>query len=261
MHVGIITYQTGHLKTFQLILKLLVNGHRITLFAFPFKLRPAQQQTRFNDRPFQLIDLDMPEFCKRHGVHYVDVGGWQDGHSAALGCPGAPETPAVFMTCIAKIIPAHFIKERLILNCHPGLLPQNRGVDAFKWCVVNDWPFGITLHVIDEAIDRGRILHRMRIPVLPTDTLADVSQRAYHMEVDLMAAFDRYLPNNAHNWRVDDEHPLSKNLIPPEIDARIEALFLEKRQRFVDLSSDGTVQAHVADLSSHKRRNLKDGMR
>ena len=61
MHVGILTYQTGHLKTWQITRSLLTKGYRITLFAFPFKLRPSQLQknNRFKDRPDQLIDFDM----------------------------------------------------------------------------------------------------------------------------------------------------------------------------------------------------------
>lgn len=254
MHVGIITYQTGHLKTFQLMLKLMTAGHRITLYAFPFTLRP-QTQTRFCDRPFQLLDLDVPEFCRRHGVRYLPVAGWQEEHAGALGLHGDPAAPEVFLTCIAKIIPAPFIKGRTILNCHPGLLPHNRGVDAFKWCLVNEWPIGITLHVIDEAIDRGIILDRIRVPVLPGDTLAELCQRAYDMELDLMAAFQRYLPNLAKNWRVDDGYQLSRKLIPSELDACIEPLFLEKRPRLVELSSDFAAQSHPADANHYKKEN------
>lgn len=247
MHVGIITYQAGHLKTLQLMLKFMAASCRITVFAFPFKLKP-QKKPIFSDRPYQLIDLDVSGFCRRHGISYVEVDGWTDYHAPALGSSTDPYTPDVFLTCIAKIIPASFINGRLILNCHPGLLPHNRGLDAFKWCVVNDWPFGITLHAIDEAIDRGTILHRLRVPVLPTDTLADVSFRAYSMELDLIASFERYLPNLANQWQVGDAHPLSKNLVPQDIESGIENMFLEKRKRFVELSADFTVQPHSADI-------------
>lgn len=247
MHIGIITYQTGHLKTLQLMFKLMAASYRITLFAFPFKLRP-QNQPIFSDRPFQLIDCDIPAFCRMHGIGYVKVNGWTDDNASALGNSADPYTPDVFLTCIAKIIPASFINGRLILNCHPGLLPHNRGLDAFKWCVVNDWPFGITLHAIDEAIDRGIILHRRRVPVLSADILSDVSSRAYSMELDLMASFERYLPNLANQWQVGDTHPLSKKMVPQNIEADIENMFLEKRNRFVELSADFTVQPHSADI-------------
>jgi hypothetical protein len=169
MHVGIITYQTGHLKTWQVIRKVLTKGYRVTVYAFPFELRPPKPgPARYKDRPDQLIDLDVPSFCRRYGVGYVPVEGWGDEFAACIGAPGQPDSPDVYLHCIAKIVPASFIAGRTILNCHPGLLPQNRGVDAFKWSVVNKWPVGIALHVIDPEIDRGVILRRMRIPVFST---------------------------------------------------------------------------------------------
>lgn len=246
MHVGLITYQTGHLKTFQLITKLLIKGFRITLFAFPFKPRDENQPI-FRDRPYQIIDLDIEDFCRRQGFDYVKVGGWKAEHAPVLGQQGKSGAPDVYMTCIAKIIPQSFIVGRTILNCHPGLLPQNRGVDAFKNCVVNGWPFGITLHIIDEAIDRGIIVRRVRIPILSNDELKDVASRAYDMEVDLMADFDRHLGNTRYNWAVGDDFPLSRRRIPADVERKLEAIFAEKRSQFMNLATDPNAHSHAAD--------------
>ena len=248
MHVGIITYQTGHLKTWQLTRKMLTKGFRVTLFAFPFKLRPPKPGVaRYSDRPAQLIDLDVPDFCRRFGVGYVPVAGWSDEHAAALGDAGGPDTPDVFLHCIAKIVPASFIAGRTILNCHPGLLPQNRGVDAFKWSIVNKWPIGITLHAIDPEIDRGTILRRMRIPVFATDTLADVCARTYDFEIDLLANFEHHLPNLRRGWNVGDDHPCGHSLIPIAQDGDIEGLFLRNRDDLCRLSADMAAQPHISD--------------
>lgn len=251
MHVGLLTYQRGHLKTWQMMRRLLTKSFRITLYAFPFKARlpnPAAEKKRvFDDRPAQLIEYDVKAFCQRHGMDYVEVRGWEDDQAKMLDGADLLDKPDVYLTCIAKIIPASFIAGRTILNCHPGLLPQNRGVDAFKWCIMNGWPFGVTLHIINEKIDSGIILHRVRIPVWETDTLRDVCLRAYDIEGDLMANFDYYLDNIKRRWTVSDDYPLSKKLIPLESDERIEQLFLERREEFVRLSADFTVQSHPAD--------------
>ena len=50
------------------------------------------------------------------------------------------------ITCIAKIIPKLMTDENLIVNTHPGILPYNRGVDAFKRSIARTWLIGITLH-------------------------------------------------------------------------------------------------------------------
>lgn len=247
MHVGVITYQHGHLKTWQILRRLMSKSFRITLFAFPFIIRPPRPSTRYVDRPPQILGYDVAAFCRKHGIGYVEVGGWADEFSDAFGAPGEPDAPDVILHCTAKIVPASFIRNRTIINCHPGLLPHNRGVDAFKWSIVNKWPIGITLHVIDQEIDRGTILHRMRIPILPEDSLEDAWRRAYDFEGDLLANFEHHLDKRSRKWDVGDEYPCSRRLVPPELDSQIEKLFLANRETLVALSSDFSAQPHPAD--------------
>lgn len=47
-----------------------------------------------------------------------------------------------------------------ILNIHPGLLPENRGLDNIKWAIVDGQPQGVTAHLIDHYIDRGELITR-----------------------------------------------------------------------------------------------------
>ncbi len=251
MHVGILTYQTGHLKTWQVMTRVRSKGFRVTLYAFPFVHRPpdpnAPPVTRFQDRPAQLIDYDVPSFCEHHGVGYIEVDGWEDEHAHALGAADDPDTPDVFLHCFAKIVPASFLEGRRILNSHPGLLPQNRGVDAFKWSILNKWPVGVTLHIIDAEIDRGLILARQRVPVFTNDTLRNVADRAYEYEVDLMGNFEHHLDNAKHEWGVDESNPLSRKRIPEDEDARLADIFTHARTELVRVSSDPNAQPHPAD--------------
>ena len=252
MHVGIITYQTGHLKTLQMLRKMRAKGYRVTLFAFPFKHRAAKPtaHTRFADRPHQLVDFDVPAFCSQYDAGYIAVDGWTERDVGALdakdhlGC-----RPDVYLLCIAKIIPSHFILGRTLLNCHPGLLPQNRGVDAFKRSIVNKWPVGITLHAIDEEIDRGTILYRMRIPVMPQDDLKALCQRSYDYEIDLLGNFEHHLQNLKHEWQVGNDHSCSHIEIERAKDQRLEKIFLENRDELRRLSSDFAVSPHAADYA------------
>ena len=184
------------------------------------------------------MDLDIEGLCKRLSIRYCKVPGWDDSHAPALGIPGHADTPDVYLTCIAKIIPASFLSERIIINTHPGLLPENRGVDAFKRSIVNGWPVGVSLHVIDEVIDRGILLHRVKVPILPEDSLQDVAARTYEVEVDLLANFDYHLPQLSANRKVSDEYPLSRRRIPGELDWALESIFLKQRAKLVRLSTE-----------------------
>src|SRR3990167_1962069 len=154
MHIGLITYQVGHLRTWQLLRHFMTAAQQVTVFAFPFKHRP-EVNYRYRDRPEQiLLGLDLERYCRENNIAYRKINSWDLENASQLDYPDEETRPRAYLTCIGKIIPPAFIAGRKILNVHPGLLPHNRGVDSFKRSLVNEWPFGVTLHVIDEQIDR-----------------------------------------------------------------------------------------------------------
>jgi phosphoribosylglycinamide formyltransferase-1 len=222
MHVGIFTYQTGHLKTYQMVQKFLAKSYKVTLYAFPFKLRPHEARP-FEERPYQIISLDIKAFCRASGVNYIEMDGWDEESAATIAC--TQNKPDYFITVIAKIIPQRFIDGHTIINAHPGLLPENRGIDAFKWSIVNKQPIGISLHVINKHIDAGRILKTLIVPITASDSYQDVCQRAYDMECDLLANFAQYLEHNHSKNEVDISTPLNKSLVSREVDEKFDDVF------------------------------------
>ena len=50
--------------------------------------------------------------------------------------------------------------DRLFLNSHPGKLPEYRGLDSFKWAILQkDWDkLSCTIHIAREKIDAGEII-------------------------------------------------------------------------------------------------------
>lgn len=49
------------------------------------------------------------------------------------------------------------------VNTHPSLLPHNRGKHYNFWALVEQAPFGVTLHRVDSGIDSGDIVAQTRI--------------------------------------------------------------------------------------------------
>jgi len=50
------------------------------------------------------------------------------------------------------------------INCHGGLLPEERGPIPWKWAVYDNKPFtGITIHRMTEKVDQGEIYFRKKI--------------------------------------------------------------------------------------------------
>lgn len=56
------------------------------------------------------------------------------------------------------------------INMHPSYLPYCRGKDPYFWSIIEDVPFGLTLHFIDDGIDTGDIIFQHRIEIDDFDT-------------------------------------------------------------------------------------------
>ena len=65
-----------------------------------------------------------------------------------------------------------------IVNFHPSYLPFGRGKDPYFWSIVNDEPFGISCHFIDNKIDGGSLILQKRIAKDWTDTGESLREKA-----------------------------------------------------------------------------------
>lgn len=79
----------------------------------------------------------------------------------------------------------HIIKKPLFkvsrlgfLNMHPSLLPYNRGRHYYFWSIVEQVPFGMTLHFINENIDSGDIAFQKRMKISWEDTGFTLRERS-----------------------------------------------------------------------------------
>jgi|688.fasta_scaffold129129_3 folate-dependent phosphoribosylglycinamide formyltransferase PurN len=73
-----------------------------------------------------------------------------------------------------------------ILNLHPGILPENRGLDTCQYAVLNNWPQGATAHLIDRKMDKGKIILKKKINIYSEDNIKDFYSRIQNLELSLM---------------------------------------------------------------------------
>lgn len=62
------------------------------------------------------------------------------------------------------------------VNFHPSFLPYNKGKHYNFWTIIEETPFGVTLHLADKGIDSGGILFQKKI----TKTWEDTGESLYH---------------------------------------------------------------------------------
>ncbi len=86
----------------------------------------------------------------------------------------------------------YIIKKNLIqmprlgcLNFHPSYLPYNRGKNYNFWTLVEDSPFGVTLHWVDEGIDTGDIAFQSMIEKSWEDTGETLYSKAQEKLMEL----------------------------------------------------------------------------
>ena len=73
-----------------------------------------------------------------------------------------------------------------ILNIHPSLLPDFRGLEAWRQALEAGVPeAGCTVHLVDAGVDTGKILGQSRVPVLPDDTAESLHARIQVAEHEL----------------------------------------------------------------------------
>lgn len=65
--------------------------------------------------------------------------------------------PHIVQPATLKLVSNGFI------NTHPSLLPYNRGKHYNFWAIVEEAPFGVSLHFVHTGIDRGDIIAQQRI--------------------------------------------------------------------------------------------------
>ncbi len=89
-----------------------------------------------------------------------------------------------------------------ILNLHPALLPKYGGKGMYGMRVHEsvlqngESESGITIHLVNEHYDEGRILFQAHCPVFPEDTPADLADRIHQLEhQNLPLVIERYLLN------------------------------------------------------------------
>jgi phosphoribosylglycinamide formyltransferase-1 len=127
---------------------------------------PAYHLSVKTEQTAERLDSRMRDLLIAHEVQFVILSGYMK----KLG----PQTLTAY-------------KDR-ILNIHPALLPKYGGQGMYGAHVyaavlaAGEQETGITIHLIDERYDQGRILAQCRMPIFPADTPESLALRVQARE-------------------------------------------------------------------------------
>jgi len=222
MKVGIITYNFPHLKTEQVIENLLFYSPHLTIKLYGITYVPRKLRTTLiQHRPDQTTGIAPEVIARKHKLDYTSC---ECDNQINDECD-------IYMICGANILSPKTLKNKKIINSHPGILPYCRGLDAFKWAIYNMQPLGVTLHFIDENIDAGRILFIAKTAVYQTDSLQTLARRHYENEIKLLSDFEKHI-NSLEIF--SDSHRIGKcyRRMPLSIEKNMVRVFDEYIEEF-----------------------------
>lgn len=183
--IGIFGYNFPHKKTEDFMMHMELNGMKpcCVLAADKVKLTiPSSSiKTSISKKP----NFHPKELANKIGCDYFVVN-----HKDEKSIEEIVKQQGLTMAIVsgARILPKKVINlfKHGVVNFHPGLIPEARGLDSMLWSIYKGLPLGVTAHVINEKVDMGRILLKEKIEIKTNDTIYDLSEKIYQMQLDLL---------------------------------------------------------------------------
>jgi phosphoribosylglycinamide formyltransferase-1 len=73
--------------------------------------------------------------------------------------------------------------ERKILNIHPSILPNYKGLNTFQRAIDNkEREHGVSIHIVTPELDDGPVIVRGRYPILSGDTVSELQRKGHRLE-------------------------------------------------------------------------------
>ena len=222
MRIGVFVYNFPHKKTQEGLLSLFLKGlaPECVLAADPVPLNFYQSKIRVGTKG--LAYFHPREVTQRIGAPY---------HVVAHNSPECGRLIRDYRLDLGIILGARILKSATIdalqlgvLNMHPGLLPENRGLDNIKWGILKGIRQGVSCHLIDHEIDRGKLILRRPVEVYPDDSLLDLFLRIQNVEQMMMLESIDILASGRRDFQPVGTGTYFK-AVPEEEEARLPAAF------------------------------------
>ncbi len=184
MKICVFAYNFKHKKTQEGLLKLFCSNLKIRQVIAMNKIKINSPKKKLETSSRDLIYINPKKICEKFKIPYKVMS-----HNS-FKCT---EYLKKKKYDLGIILGARILKKNIIdcfkigiLNLHPGILPENRGLDTCQWAILKMFPQGATSHLIDKRMDCGKILIRKKIKIYKKDSLKDFYERIQSLELDLM---------------------------------------------------------------------------
>ncbi len=186
MRCVIFAYDFSHWKSWLGIQEIALAGFSDLLVVAAPRVSVASPPTSIVTRPRRVPSAHPADVCRILGIDYAVMP-----HAGAE----CEQLLTSYHADVGIILGARILPERslrasgcAIINLHPGILPENRGLDTVAWAVVKGWPQGVAAHIITSGrVDAGPLLGMYVLGQLDVDEcLVEVSARLDSLQLALL---------------------------------------------------------------------------
>jgi methionyl-tRNA formyltransferase len=152
----------------------------------------------------------------------------------------------IFSLHCKQLFPKELVEKVRCINIHPGYNPYNRGWYPQVFSILNDLPFGATIHEIDSKIDHGNIIVQRKIDIELYDTSLSVYEKVVGVEMDLLRESLIDIINNNYFF----------TKIPEEGNINYKKDFNKLKE--IDVNDKDTFMNHITKLRALSHGNFKN---
>lgn len=225
LKIGVFSYNFEHKKTQEGLLNLFLYNYDVSCILAADRVDLKFRMSKIRVTPKDLKYVHPKKIAEKFGIpYYVVVHNSKEAESIIKD----------HKLDLGIILGARILSDSIInsfnvgvLNMHPGLLPENRGLDNIKWAILKNYKQGASCHLISKEIDRGRLVIKEDIEVYEDDTLLDIYMRLQNKEQYLMLNALKALEEGKRNFNEVPEGTYFRS-VPEDL----EKLLFEKFEKY-----------------------------
>jgi len=183
LNIVLFAYNFPHRKTIDFIDKIYASGFKIAL------VLAADFINIKSPRSFFSIDKNVPSISIQNKAIQNSIPLHEVKHNSLE----SQKLIVKYHINFGIISGARILKKNIIqsvkygiLNFHPGLLPEIRGLDSILWSIYKDHPIGVTAHLINDKIDAGYLVCQHKTDITINDNLQSLYEKNYRLQLYLI---------------------------------------------------------------------------
>lgn len=152
----------------------------------------------------------------------------------------------IFSLHCKQIFPSELVSTVTCINVHPGFNPYNRGWYPQVFSIINGYPIGATIHLMDDQVDHGPILAQSEVFISPGDTSFEVYEKVFIAEKNLLKENLPQILKGNFNIKI------------PKLEGNQNSLEDFRKICRLDLQSIGSLEDHIKLLRALSHAEFKN---